>query len=363
MLSGVQPTGSIHLGNYLGAIRNWVALQETYDTFYCVVDLHAVTAPHEPKLLAEATRTVAALYLASGVDPQRSTVFVQSHVTAHSELAWLLNCVTPVGWLGKMIQFKEKARKQGEEVSMGLMDYPVLMAADILLYGADLVPVGEDQRQHLELTRDISGRFNALYGGKALKARKGLAPSGRARGGRVLKVPEALIPPQGARVMSLDDGSSKLSKSNPDEGSRINLLDSAAKIKRCKTDTLPALSFDDPQRPEAANLLTIYQLCSGQSRAAVKQQCSALLGPSSSRCRRRLWWSTCARCSSATGRSRASRFCWTRCCCAVQRLLRRLRSVRWRMCRTRWGICRGRAGCAEPGTLTNYCSLETKIEL
>ena len=276
VLSGVQPTGSIHLGNYLGAIRNWVALQETYDTFYCVVDLHAVTAPHEPKLLAEATRTVAALYLASGVDPQRSTVFVQSHVTAHSELAWLLNCVTPVGWLGKMIQFKEKARKQGEEVSMGLMDYPVLTATDILLYSADLVPVGEDQRQHLELTRDISGRFNALYGGKALKARKGLAPSGRARGGRVLKVPKALIPPQGARVMSLDDGSSKLSKSNPDEGSRINLLDSAAKIKRCKTDTLPALSFDDPQRPEAANLLTIYQLCSGQSRAAVKQQCSAL---------------------------------------------------------------------------------------
>jgi len=142
VLSGVQPTGSIHLGNYLGAIRNWVALQETYDTFYCVVDLHAITAPHEPKLLAEATRTVAALYLASGMDPQRSTVFVQSHVTAHSELAWLLNCVTPVGWLGKMIQFKEKARKQGEEVSMGLMDYPVLMATDILLYSADLVPVG-----------------------------------------------------------------------------------------------------------------------------------------------------------------------------------------------------------------------------
>ena len=282
VLSGVQPTGSIHLGNYLGAIRNWVALQESYETFYCVVDLHAITAPHDPKLLADSTRTVAALYLASGVEPERSCVFVQSHVAAHSELAWLLNCCTPIGWLNKMIQFKEKARKQGDDnVSVGLMDYPVLMAADILLYGADLVPVGEDQRQHLELTRDIAGRVNSLYGGKAWAKRKGTAPgSGKPRGGRVLKVPEALIAAQGARVMSLDDGTSKMSKSNPDEGSRIGLLDSpdviAAKVKRCKTDTGEGLVFDDPSRPEAANLLTIYQLCRGATREAVAAECGTM---------------------------------------------------------------------------------------
>jgi len=282
VLSGVQPTGSLHLGNYLGAIRNWVALQDTYDTYYCVVDLHALTAAHEPRELARATRSVAALYLAAGVDASRSTVFVQSRVPAHSELAWLLNCCTPVGWLNKMIQYKEKSRKLGDgECSVGLLDYPVLMAADILLYQADLVPVGEDQRQHLELTRDIAGRFNTLYGGRAWKGMgKGPAPSGRARGGRVLKPPEALIPPQGARVMSLDDGTSKMSKSNPDEGSRLNLLDSADtianKVKRCKTDALPGLSFDDPERPEAANLLTIYQLCSGLSREAVEAQCCSL---------------------------------------------------------------------------------------
>jgi tryptophanyl-tRNA synthetase len=280
VLSGVQPTGSLHLGNYLGAIRGWVALQERYDSYYCVVDLHALTGTHSPRELASATRSVAALYLAAGVNTSRSTVFVQSHVAAHSELAWLLNCVTPVGWLNKMIQFKEKSRKLGgDECSVGLMDYPVLMAADILLYQADLVPVGEDQRQHLELTRDIAGRFNALYGGKAWKGMgKGLAPSGRPRGGRPLKQPEALIPPAGARVKSLDDGRSKMSKSNPDEGSRLNLLDSAdaiaAKVRRCKTDALPGLSFDDPARPEAANLLAIYQLCSGQSREAVQAQCA-----------------------------------------------------------------------------------------
>lgn len=282
VLSGVQPTGSIHLGNYLGAIRNWVALQESYDTFYCVVDLHAITAPHDPRLLADATRTVAALYLAAGVDPARSCVFVQSHVAAHSELAWLLNCCTPIGWLNKMIQFKEKARKQGDDnVSVGLMDYPVLMAADILLYGADLVPVGEDQRQHLELTRDIAARVNSLYGGKVWAKRKGNAPgSGKPRGGRVLKVPEALIPPQGARVMSLDDGSSKMSKSNPDENSRIGLLDPpeliASKIKKCKTDMGEGLVFDDPERPEANNLLTIYQLCRGASREAVAAECASM---------------------------------------------------------------------------------------
>jgi len=163
VLSGVQPTGSIHLGNYFGAIQNYVKLQDEHEAFYCVVDLHAITAGgHSPKELEESTRKSAAIYLAAGVSPEKASVFVQSHVAAHSELCWLLNCVSPIGWLEKMIQFKEKARKQGEDVSVGLLDYPVLMAADILLYNADLVPVGEDQRQHLELTRDIAGRFNNL---------------------------------------------------------------------------------------------------------------------------------------------------------------------------------------------------------
>jgi tryptophanyl-tRNA synthetase len=170
VLSGVQPTGSIHLGNYFGAIKNWVGMQEDFDAFYCVVDLHAITpGNHDPKALKLSTRSSAAIYLAAGLDPEKSNVFVQSHVKAHSELCWLLNCATPIGWLEKMIQFKEKARKAGEDVSVGLLDYPVLMAADILLYNADVVPVGEDQRQHLELTRDIAGRVNNLYGGNKWK--------------------------------------------------------------------------------------------------------------------------------------------------------------------------------------------------
>ena len=190
ILSGVQPTGSLHLGNYLGAIRQWVANQDDYDNYFCVVDLHAITAPHVPKELTLSTYRTAAIYLAAGIDPARSHIFVQSHVREHSELAWMLNCATPMGWLERMIQFKEKAAKGGSEsASVGLFDYPVLMAADILLYQADLVPVGEDQRQHLELTRDIARRFNDQYGkkrrvGSALKGwpswwRHGLAESRR----------------------------------------------------------------------------------------------------------------------------------------------------------------------------------------
>ena len=167
ILSGVQPTGSLHLGNYLGAIRQWVANQDDYDNYFCVVDLHAITAPHVPKELTLSTYRTAAIYLAAGIDPARSHIFVQSHVREHSELAWMLNCATPMGWLERMIQFKEKAAKGGSDTaSVGLFDYPVLMAADILLYQADLVPVGEDQRQHLELTRDIARRFNDQYGKK-----------------------------------------------------------------------------------------------------------------------------------------------------------------------------------------------------
>ncbi|MFN5514697.1 MAG: tryptophan--tRNA ligase [Cyanobacteriota bacterium] len=262
ILSGVQPTGNLHLGNYLGAIRNWVELQPQYENFFCVVDLHAITVPHNPQSLAQDTQAVAALYLACGIDLQYSTIFIQSHVPAHSELAWLLNCFTPLNWVERMIQFKEKAVKQGENVSVGLLDYPVLMAADILLYGTDRVPVGEDQKQHLELTRDIAIRVNDKFG----------QPENP-----VLKVPEPLIQKAGARVMSLTDGTKKMSKSDKSELSRINLLDSPQKIRRkigkCKTDPLKGLWFDDPERPECHNLLTLYQLLSGQSRESVSAEC------------------------------------------------------------------------------------------
>ncbi len=271
VLSGVQPTGALHLGNWLGAIRNWVELQDSHDTFFCVVDLHAITVPHEPAQLAEHTLSTAALYLACGIDPERSTVFVQSQVSAHSELAWLLNCVTPLNWLERMIQFKEKAIKQGDQVSVGLLDYPVLMAADILLYDADRVPVGEDQKQHLELARDIAQqRINARFG------RKG--PDGEVEA--ILKVPEPMILKEGARVMSLTDGGSKMSKSDPNEGSRITLLDPpeliTKKIKRAKTDPTMGLEFGNPARPEADNLLGLYALLSGLGRDAAARECAQM---------------------------------------------------------------------------------------
>jgi tryptophanyl-tRNA synthetase len=262
VLSGVQPTGNLHLGNYLGAIRNWVEGQSEYDNFFCVVDLHAITVPHDPATLAENTYKIAALYLACGIDLNYSSIFVQSHLPAHSELTWLLNCITPLNWLQDMIQFKEKAVKQGENVGTGLLDYPVLMAADILLYQADKVPVGEDQKQHLELTRDIAVRFNHLFG----------------NGKKVLKLPDPLIRTEGARVMSLTDGTKKMSKSDPSELSRINLLDSPEeiqkKIKRCKTDPVRGLSFDDPERPESRNLLTLYMLLSGKTKEEVTSECA-----------------------------------------------------------------------------------------
>jgi tryptophanyl-tRNA synthetase len=271
VLSGVQPTGALHLGNWLGAIRNWVDLQDSHDTFFCVVDLHAITVPHNPAQLAEDTLSTAALYLACGIDPARSTVFVQSQVSAHSELAWLLNCVTPLNWLERMIQFKEKAIKQGDQVSVGLLDYPVLMAADILLYDADRVPVGEDQKQHLELARDIAQqRINARFGPKGADGE----PEA------ILKVPEPLILKEGARVMSLTDGSSKMSKSDPNEGSRITLLDPpeliTKKIKRAKTDPTMGLEFGNPERPEADNLLGLYALLSGLGRDAAARECAEM---------------------------------------------------------------------------------------
>jgi tryptophanyl-tRNA synthetase len=263
VLSGVQPTGNLHLGNYLGAIRNWQEGQSQYDNYLFIADLHAITVPHNPGELAANTYNLAAVYLACGLDLNYSTIFVQSHVSAHSELTWLLNCVTPLNWLEDMIQFKEKAVKQGENVNVGLLDYPVLMAADILLYQADKVPVGEDQKQHLELTRDIVNRFNHLYG-------KPEQP--------VLKLPDPLIRKEGARVMSLTDGTKKMSKSDPSELSRINLLDSpdeiTKKIKRCKTDPIRGLTFDEKERPECNNLLTLYMLLSGKSKDEVAAECA-----------------------------------------------------------------------------------------
>ncbi|KAK6116838.1 hypothetical protein DH2020_049404 [Rehmannia glutinosa] len=268
---GVQPTGSIHLGNYLGAIKNWIDLQNTYETLFFIVDLHAITLPYDTQQLSKATKDTAALYLACGVDTSKASVFVQSHVRAHVELMWLLSSATPIGWLNRMIQFKEKSRKAGDEnVGVALLTYPVLMASDILLYQSDFVPVGEDQKQHLELTRELAERVNYLYGGRKWKKLGG-------RGGAIFKVPEPLIPPTGARVMSLTDGLSKMSKSAPSDQSRINLLDSkdviSNKIKRCKTDSFPGLEFDNPERPECNNLLSIYQLVTSKTKQEVVEEC------------------------------------------------------------------------------------------
>ena len=253
ILSGVQPTGELHLGNWLGAIRNWVTLQEQYETFLCVVDLHAITAEYNPKELAKNTLSTAALYVACGIDPNICSIFVQSQIPAHSELCWILNCMTPINWMERMIQFKEKSIQQGNNVSIGLFDYPILMAADILLYDADYVPVGEDQKQHLELARDIAQqRINAKFSKEK----------------DILKIPQPIIMKSGSKIMSLIDGSRKMSKSDPNEGSRINLLDTpeiiSKKIKRAKSDSYVGLEFNNPERPESRNLLMIYSILSGK---------------------------------------------------------------------------------------------------
>ncbi|KAG6414555.1 hypothetical protein SASPL_121927 [Salvia splendens] len=267
IVSGVQPTGSIHLGNYLGAIKNWIDLQNTCETLFFIVDLHAITLPYEGHKLSKATKDTAALYLACGVDPSKASVFVQSHVRAHVELMWLLSSATPIGWLNRMIQFKEKSQKEGNEnVGVALLTYPVLMASDILLYQSDLVPVGEDQKQHLELTREIAERVNYLYGGRKWKKLGG-------RGGAIFKVPEALIPPTGARVMSLTDGLSKMSKSAPSDQSRINLLDSKDVSINISVNLVLLLEFDNPERPECNNLLSVYQLITSKSKQEVLEEC------------------------------------------------------------------------------------------
>ena len=271
IFSGVQPTGDLHLGNYLGAIRNFVGLQSDFECIYCVVDMHAITVWQDPKLLAPHTREVAAAFLASGIDPETSIIFNQSQVTAHAELGWVFNCVARVGWLNRMTQFKEKAGKHRENASVGLYVYPNLMAADILAYKATHVPVGEDQKQHLELTRDIAIKFNNDFETECFP------------------VVEPLIFGEATRVMSLRDGTKKMSKSDPSEYSRINLTDGAddiaGKIRKAKTDpeALPgteALAEDgvhveaeaEKARPEAFNLLSIYAALSGQSMAETLDQ-------------------------------------------------------------------------------------------
>ena len=254
IFSGVQPTGNIHLGNYLGALRNWAQLQHEYESLFCIVNLHAVTTPQDPKTLARKTRDVARIYLAAGIDPQVSTVFVQSDVPEHAELAWILNCLVRVSELERMTQFKDKARKQRENVLAGLLTYPALMAADILLYNAELVPVGEDQKQHIELTRDLAVRFNRDFG-------------------ETFRIPEPFIPKVGAKIMALDDPLKKMSKSDETVGGVITLLDDPdtirRKFKRAVTDSGTEIRFD-AARPAITNLLAIYQLLTGKTPGEVE---------------------------------------------------------------------------------------------
>ena len=253
ILSGVQPSGDLHLGNYLGAIKNFVSLQKDYECFFCVVDLHAITVWQDPKELAKKTREVTAAFIACGIDPNENILFAQSQVPQHSQLAWIFNCIARMGWLNRMTQFKDKAGKDKENVSVGLFSYPTLMAADILIYLATHVPVGEDQKQHLELTRDIAQKFNSDFNSD------------------FFPIPEPLILGEATRVMSLRDGTKKMSKSDPSDYSRIMLNDNVdtivQKIKKAKTDPhpIPSSLEDAKKRPEALNLLTIYAALDGRS--------------------------------------------------------------------------------------------------
>jgi tryptophanyl-tRNA synthetase len=248
IFSGAQPTGNFHLGNYIGALRNWVELQHEYESIFCIVNLHAVTVPQDPKALARKTRDLTRVYLAAGIDPEVSLVFVQSDVPEHAELAWILTCLARISELERMTQFKDKAAKQREGVGAGLLNYPTLMAADILLYQTDLVPVGQDQKQHLELTRDLAERFNRDYG-------------------ETFRVPDPFIPKVGAKIQSLADPSKKMSKSDENAAGSVLLLDDAdtvrRKFKRAVTDSGTEIRFDG-SRPAINNLLTIYQVLTGK---------------------------------------------------------------------------------------------------
>ncbi len=259
VFSGMQPSSdSLHLGNYLGALVNWVALQDEYDPIYCVVDLHAITVAQDPKALHDNVRRTAAQYLAAGVDVERSTLFVQSHVPAHTELAWVLGTMTGFGEASRMTQFKDKSARQGADATtVGLFTYPVLMAADILLYGTELVPVGDDQRQHLELTRDLAGRFNSRYG-------------------ETFVVPEALIPKESARIYDLQEPTAKMSKSSVSEAGLVKLMDdpavTAKKFKSAVTDTEREIRYDPATKPGISNLLDIYAATTGESIGELEQR-------------------------------------------------------------------------------------------
>lgn len=250
VLSGIQPSGRLTLGNYLGAIKNWVPLSETYACYYMLVDLHAITVRQDPKVLRERCYEFLALYIACGLDPAKNTLFVQSHVPAHSRLSWILNCYTQMGELNRMTQFKDKSAKHVDNINAGLFDYPVLMAADILLYQAHAVPVGDDQKQHLELTRDVATRFNNLYG-------------------EVFRIPEPMIPPVGARIMSLKEPTKKMSKSDEAETNAIYLLDPVdtivRKIKKAEMDSGNEIRFDIAEKPGVSNMMSILSATSGES--------------------------------------------------------------------------------------------------
>jgi tryptophanyl-tRNA synthetase len=257
VFSGIQPTGNTHIGNYLGAIRNWVETQADNDNIFCIVNLHAITIPIDPQELRHTTYQLAALLLACGLDTRYCKLFIQSHVHQHAEMSWIMECFTPMGWLNRMTQFKTKAGENPETVGIGLYCYPVLMACDILLYHTNYVPVGDDQRQHVEFTRDLAQRFNSLYGQE------------------VFTIPEALIREVGARIMAIDNPANKMSKSDPNPNSRINLLDDPQTIKqkiaRATTDSLRLVAFD-PERPGITNLLTIYQLLTRQSQQEIEAE-------------------------------------------------------------------------------------------
>lgn len=259
ILSGMQPSSdSLHLGNYIGALTNWVEMQDEFDAFYCVVDLHAITVPQDPQELRERTRATAAQYIAAGIDPTKSTLFIQSHVPAHTELMWVLSTITGFGEASRMTQFKDKSSKQGTDAaSVGLFTYPILMAADILAYQANVVPVGEDQRQHLELTRDLAMRFNSRFG-------------------ETLTVPEGYILKETAKIYDLQDPTSKMSKSAETEAGLLKILDdpavTAKKVMRAVTDTDSEIRFDREKKPGVSNLLTIYSVLSSQSVAELEKE-------------------------------------------------------------------------------------------
>ncbi|MFX0549949.1 tryptophan--tRNA ligase [Hathewaya histolytica] len=256
IFSGIQPSGNLTLGNYLGAIKNWVKLQEEYDCYYCVVDLHAITVKQEPKDLRRRTLEVLAIYVASGIDPDKNTIFIQSHVPAHSEAAWLLNCNTYIGELFRMTQYKDKSQRYGESVSAGLLNYPVLMASDILLYNTDLVPVGKDQKQHLEITRDLAQRFNNLY-----------SPT--------FTIPEPYISDSGAKIMDLQEPTKKMSKSSDNPNSYILMMDPPEvirkKINRSVTDSIGEVRYSDEQLG-VKNLITILNVITGISIEEIEEK-------------------------------------------------------------------------------------------